>query len=96
MDNFTVTNNLQNLRFETELDGEKAFLEYRWYKSDLALMHTFVPEKFEGKGIAGLLAKTVLEYAKAEGLKIIVYCPYVRSYLQRHPKYKVLEKNSPS
>ena len=58
MENFTVTNNLQNLQFEIELDGEKAFLEYRWHNGDLALMHTFVPDDFEGKGIAGLLAKT--------------------------------------
>jgi predicted GNAT family acetyltransferase len=92
MENFTVTNNLQNLQFEVDLAGEKAYLEYRWNKSDLALMHTFVPDNYEGKGIAGLLAKTALEYAKKEGLKIIVYCPFVRSYIKRHPEYEVLEK----
>ena len=94
MENFTVTNNLQNLQFEIELDGEKAFLEYRWHNGDLALMHTFVPDDFEGKGIAGLLAKTALEYAKKENLKILVYCPFVRSYIQRHPEYAALEKNN--
>lgn len=91
MEHYTVINNLQNLRFEIDLVGGKAFLEYRWYKNDLALMHTVVPEEFEGIGIAGLLAKTALEYAKDKGLKIIVYCPFVRSYIKRHPEYGVLE-----
>lgn len=92
MEQYTLTNNLQNLRFEIELEGEKAFLEYRWYKDDLALMHTLVPEEFDGKGIAGLLAKTALECARDKGLKIMVYCPFVRSHITRHPEYEVLEK----
>lgn len=90
MENYTVTNNLQNLRYEVDTDGEKAYLEYRWHKGIIALMHTFVPENFEGKGIAGLLVKTALENAKTEGLKIMVYCPFVSSYLKRHPEYQEL------
>ena len=92
MEKFTVTNNQQNLQFEIDLGDEKAWLEYRWYNSDLVLMHTSVPDDFEGKGIASLLAKTALEYAKKEDLKIIVYCLFVRSYLKRHPEYEVLER----
>lgn len=93
MESLTVTNNVQNLRFEIYHQGEIAFLEYRWLHGDLALMHTFVPEKLEGKGLAGMLAKTALEYAVSEGLKIVVYCPFVRSYMKRHPGYEVLERD---
>lgn len=92
METLPVVNNLQNLRYEIDLGNEKAFLEYRWNNGDLALMHTVVPESFEGKGIAGLLAKTALESAKREGLKILVYCPFVQSYIKRHPEYEVLIK----
>jgi len=95
MDNLHVVNNKQNLRYEIDLGDEKGYLEYRWHKGELALMHTFVPEKFEGKGIAGLLAKTALEYAKDEGLKILVYCPFVSSYIKRHPEYEVLKEKKP-
>lgn len=94
MENLSVVNNKQNLQFEIDTGEEKAHLEYRWNKGNLALMHTFVPEKVEGKGIAGLLAKAALEYAKNEGVKIIVYCPFVGSYLKRHPEYQILiDKN---
>ncbi|MBL0359139.1 MAG: N-acetyltransferase [Chitinophagaceae bacterium] len=53
-------------------------------------MHTYVPETHEGKGIAGSMAKFVLEYAKNSNLKLIVYCPYVAAYLKRHPEYNEL------
>lgn len=86
-----VVNNKEHFQFQITLeDGEKAVLEYRWHDKDLTLMHTFVPPAHEGKGVAALLAKEALEYAKAEGIKVIVYCPYVAAYLKRHPEYKEL------
>lgn len=90
MENYPVINNEQNLRFETNPGDEPAFLEYRWHQGAMALMHTFVPEKYSGKGIAATLAKTALEYAKEKDIKIIVYCPYVAAYLKKHPEYEGL------
>lgn len=88
---YTVTNNTQNMQFKIELpDGEFAHLEYRWYKGNLALMHTFVPKPFEGRGVASALAKHALEYAKENKLQIMVYCPYVAKYLKKHPEYNYL------
>lgn len=86
-----ITNNEQRLHFETLLDdGDYAFIEYRWHKGALALMHTLVPEKYNGKGIAGALAKFALEYAKEKKLGLVVYCPYVQAYMKRHPEYDFL------
>jgi uncharacterized protein len=90
MENIEIINNLQNLRFELKVQDEIAFLEYRWHEGKLALMHTLVPEKFEGHGTGGQLVKAAFEYAEKEGFKIIVYCPFVASYLDKHPEYKVL------
>ena len=88
-----IFNNEQRLHFETKLENEYAFIEYRWLRGALVLMHTLVPEKDEGKGIAGALAKFALEYARDKKLPLIVYCPYVRAYMQRHPEYDdLLEK----
>ena len=85
-----ITNNTKNLRFELMEDGELAYLEYRYYKNDIALMHTFVPDKLRGKGIAHALAKCALEFVQKEGKKMMVYCTYVAKYLQEHPEYKTL------
>jgi len=56
-------------------------------------MHTFVPESLEGRGLASALAKFALEYAKGKNLQVIVYCPFVATYLKRHPEYNFLVKN---
>ncbi|MES2850944.1 MAG: GNAT family N-acetyltransferase [Bacteroidota bacterium] len=83
-----IFNNEQRLHFETKLDdGEYGFIEYRWHKGALVLMHTSVPEKYEGKGIASALAKFALDHARNKKLKLIVYCPYVRGYMKRHTEY---------
>jgi predicted GNAT family acetyltransferase len=87
---YDVINNKDRSRFEVSLDGEFAFVDYRWHKKDLAIMHTEVPKAYEGKGIAATMVKHVLEYAKKEDLKILVYCPYTAMYIERHPEYKDL------
>ena len=85
-----IINNTKRSQFETEIDGKFAFIEYRFYKADIALMHTFVPEDERGKGIASTLAKFTLEYVKEQNLKLMVYCPFVAGYIKRHPEYESL------
>ncbi|WP_345257243.1 GNAT family N-acetyltransferase [Flaviaesturariibacter amylovorans] len=85
-----IRNNTQNLRFEIELDGELAVLEYRLHGGNIMLMHTGVPDALGGRGIAAALALHAFEYAKAEGMPVVVYCPYVKVWLERHPEWKGL------
>lgn len=83
----SVIDNQANQRFEIHADGELAILEYRFYKNDLALMHTFVPDSLGGRGLASSLAHYALEWAKEHNRKVMVYCPFVAAYLKRHPEY---------
>ena len=86
-----VINNKKQFRFEILLpDGEYAILEYRWLKGSMVLMHTLVPPSGRGKGIGGTLVKYVLDYAREQGLKIIIYCPFVAKYVKAHPEYNDL------
>ena len=87
---YNIVNNKERSRFEAALDDEYAIVDYRWHNGNLAIMHTEVPKEYEGRGIAAAMVKHVLEYAKKEGLKILVYCPYTASYIKRHPEYKEL------
>lgn len=82
-----IVNNTQNQHFEMAVDNDIAFIEYRWYHGNLALMHTQVPEAAQGKGVAGALANYAFNYAKENNLKVMVYCPYVAVWLKRHPEY---------
>jgi uncharacterized protein len=49
-----------------------------------------VPETLRGRGIAGTLAKTGLEYARDHQLKVDVVCPLVANYLSKHPEFQPL------
>ncbi len=82
-----VTNNTVQQQFEVHQDGELAVLQYRFHEGVIWLMHTEVPEKLEGKGIASALAHYGLEWAKTNGMAAKVICPFVALYLKRHPEY---------
>ena len=84
---FQVTNNPERKQFEVHIDDETAVLQYRFNEGIIWLMHTEVPKKLEGKGIASALAKFGLEWAKGNNMKAKVLCPYVAIYLKRHPEY---------
>jgi predicted GNAT family acetyltransferase len=91
---YTVINNENQQRFEVHEGDETAYLEYRYYEKDIALMHTFVPEAFEGKGIASALAEYALGWARENKKPVMAYCPYVAAYLKRHPQYNdIIDKN---
>ncbi len=91
---YIVNNNEKTQRFQIHEAGELAYLEYRYFKNDIALMHTFVPEVLEGKGIASTLAHYALEWAKENQKPVIVYCPFVAAYLKKHTEYNsIIDKN---
>jgi predicted GNAT family acetyltransferase len=75
-------------RFLATVDGEAAgFLVYRLRPGLLALIHTEVEERFEGHGIGGRLARFALDQARAEGLAVLPFCPFVNEWMKRHPEY---------
>jgi predicted GNAT family acetyltransferase len=85
---FTVVNNRAANRFEVDLDGKVAILEYAETDAAIDLLHTEVPPALEGHGVGGALAAAALEYAKASGKRVVPTCPFVRSYIERHPDWK--------
>src|ERR1019366_220802 len=74
-------------RFELERDGHVATLDYTLAGDVLALLETQVPESLRGTGIAGMLARTALDYAREHHLRVDVICPFVADYLATHPEY---------
>ncbi len=85
-----ITNNIERSRFETEVDGLPGFVEYRLFDGGIIYSHTEVDPGLGGKGVGSLLAKYVLDYARDQGLKVIVTCPFIKVYIKRHPEYAPL------
>lgn len=74
-------------RFAVRVEGHEAELLYRRDGRRLTIDHTGVPEAIGGRGIAGELVKAALEYARAEGLRVVPACSYSAAYVRRHPEY---------
>lgn len=85
-----VTNNQGAQRYEQETGHGLAMLEYQTDGKRIELVHTEVPPEAEGRGIAGALVRVALDEARERGLRVIPTCPFVRTYIQRHPEYASL------
>ena len=73
-------------RWEIARDGHLAFLAYMRHDDLLYLVHTEVPPELGGQGLAQQLVRTAADFARAEGLTVIPFCPFARSWLKRHRK----------
>jgi predicted GNAT family acetyltransferase len=80
-----VSLNEQRSRFETTVDGVTAFLTFHRNGKRLVLIHTETPQALEGRGVGSALVRFALDYARSNDLTVVPQCPFVRSYLERHP-----------
>jgi uncharacterized protein len=82
----TVVDNPDAHRFEILFDDDVAgFVTYKRTDGTLSLLHTEIDPRFEGRGLASTLVREVLDTARASGSAVLPFCPFVRSYLERHP-----------
>jgi predicted GNAT family acetyltransferase len=75
-------------RFEIVADGQVAgFADYQLRGDSILFTHTEIDEAYEGKGLGSVLVKHALESARDRGLGVLPLCPFVRSWIARHPDY---------
>jgi hypothetical protein len=72
-------------RFELEVEGHTAYITFTRDGGSMTLKHTEVPSELEGRGVGSRLVRGALDYVERNGLGLVPQCPFVRSYLQRHP-----------
>ncbi|MBC6461420.1 GNAT family N-acetyltransferase [Actinomadura sp. HBU206391] len=75
-------------RFEV-YEGEElaGFLDYRLRGDDIALLHTEVDPRFDGRGIGSRLVREALDASRDTGLGVLPYCPFIRDWISRHADY---------
>lgn len=80
-----VTRNDDASRYEITVDGVLAgFAEFDLRPGAIRFTHTEVDPAFQGRGLAGILAKAALTDATASGEAIVPLCPYIAKYLETH------------
>jgi hypothetical protein len=85
-----VRDNTARSRFELEADGVTVFMNYRITGDVISLDHTETPVAARGRGLASRLTQGVLDDVRSRGLEIVPRCPFVRAYVERHPRYRDL------
>jgi predicted GNAT family acetyltransferase len=82
-------------RFELVEEGHTARVNYVMLSpTSIIFTHTVVPFALKGRGIGSYLARHVLDYARENNLNVIPQCPFIRSYIERHPEYDDLVQKS--
>ena len=81
-----VTNDAAARRYELEVEGQLAIAAYRLRPGRITFTHTEVPEALAGRGIGTRLIKAALDDARAQGLKVVPACPFVKHYIDTHPE----------
>jgi predicted GNAT family acetyltransferase len=75
-------------RYLARVDGEVAgFAAYRLRGERIVFTHTEVDPSYEGKGVGSALAKAALDDVRQRGLTMVLVCPFMTAYVQRHPEY---------
>ena len=82
-----VRHNEAHHRFEAGSEPELAMLVYSVQGPAVNMIHTEVPAAYQGQGLGGKLATAALNWAREKGLKVIPGCPYVQTYISKHPEY---------
>lgn len=86
-----ILHNTDLERFEIYVGDEvAAYADYVDIGDKRNFDHTVTKQRFEGHGLASELIGHALAQTRAEGLKIITACSFVRAYIQSHPEYNDL------
>tara|TARA_R100000935_G_scaffold58911_1_gene99607 strand:+ start:38202 stop:38477 length:276 start_codon:yes stop_codon:yes gene_type:complete len=82
----SISDNKEENRFETTIDGKTGFVDYKRKGDLMHLTHTEVPKALEGNGVGSALVKYALQASKNEGKKVVSHCSFVSGYIERHPE----------
>lgn len=88
MQTYPIHNNEPARRFEAQVDGHLARLDYQRQDGVLQIDYVFVPSEIGGRGIGGMLVRAALEWAQQEGLKPNPICGFARRYLEKNPEFQ--------
>ena len=83
-----ITDDPELGRYEIYADDRRAgYTTYRLQGDLIAFDHTEIDERFEGEGLGSDLVRHVLDEARSRGLGVLPFCPFVRSWMERHSDY---------
>ena len=88
-----IVDNPAEGRFEARLDRQVVGVSaYRLDGTTITFTHTETDPAFEGRGFGSRLARGALDAARARHLRVVPECPFIRTWMRRHPEYADLRR----
>jgi len=87
-----IVNNKAQQRYELAVEGHIAATYYKVEDKIITFIHTEVPPELGGKGIGSKLIRGALDQVRADGLKVIAQCPFVKAFIEKNADYQDLLK----
>jgi predicted GNAT family acetyltransferase len=85
-----VVNNPSQHRYQLTVDGHTAATYYKIADGVITFVHTEVPPELGGKGIGSKLIKGALDQVRADGLKVVAECEFVKGFIAKNAAYQDL------
>jgi uncharacterized protein len=85
----TVQDAPERHRYEVTVDGDPAGFAVYEDRADgvRVFTHTEVSDDYEGRGVGSALARGALDDVRASGRRLVARCPFIASFVRRHPEY---------
>jgi uncharacterized protein len=80
-----ISDNRARSRFELTVEGHTAFLAYEETNGTFTILHTEVPTQLRGRHFGERLVDFAMDFARRQGFRTSIVCPFARTYLRRHP-----------
>ena len=87
-----IIDNRAHHRFELDVDGHVAMSFYKLAEGVITFVHTEVPPELGGEGVGSRLIQGALDQVRAEGLKVVAQCPFVKAWIGKRSEYQDLLK----
>ncbi|SCL33331.1 hypothetical protein GA0070616_4695 [Micromonospora nigra] len=91
-----VEDNPAKNRFEILVDGALGgFTAYLPRGEVLVFTHTEVGSEFRNLGVGAALIRATLDQVRERGGRVVPRCPFMASFIDRHPEYAELVTTQP-
>lgn len=88
IEDYKLIDNKENNRYEFQIDGKIAEVDYIKSDGEIYFVHTEVPASLGGKGVGSQLAEKALEDVDRQELRLVPLCPFIAGYIKKHPEWK--------
>ena len=74
-------------RYELEVAGAMAFIDYRRNGHIVSMTYAEVPASLRGGGVGSRLVEGALALVRERGEKVVPLCSFVAHHIRRHPEH---------